>query len=213
MYQDEPGPDSIPEEPVVQPANAPLSEPDGELPDLSDHQQRVEQVAYLLGRGYSSVKISYLVRRQYRISKTCAYNWIRSARELLVQSLNVDPLHLIADQCEFLHGIMSGEDRIVRFGPADDEGNQAERLVKGPTYQEKIAASAELSRLLGLHQPTKIALTDQAGAPISLHDLILQAESERKVQVIDDDFIDAQFARLPSPSGGNGEDREEKNRG
>ena len=174
------------------------------MPELTERQGRVELVAHLLLRNYPVIFIVRRLREKYGIARRTAYNLVQDAQREIAEHPGVhDPASLRAQQAARLEVIASAEDRVIVETGKD--GVSHSHVVKGPSHGEKVAAIAEYNKLFGLHQPTKVALTDPQGKGISLHDIVVQVEEGRRTQVIDTSWVKEEVAKLPAPSGNGGE--------
>ncbi len=175
------------------------------LAPLTVTEQRANEIANLLSRGYSSPNIVRALMKQHGISRAQVYSALPRAKEILRESTEHNLQDLIAIQVGRLEHIISGRDEVVL--KTDDAGKQHSHVVEGPSHRDKISAIAELSKLLGLNQPTKVAMTTPDGsASVSLTSIIMNIEENRRATVVDVASIDDAVLALPNEVAGPSSD-------
>ncbi len=176
------------------------------LEPLTVVEQRAVEIANLLSRGYSQPNIVHALVQKHKVHRSEIYKALPRAKEILRESTEHDLVDLIAIQVGRYEHIMSARDEVV-LTRDEKTGEVIDRhVIEGPSHRDKIAAIDSLCRLLGLNQPTKVALTQADGSSVSLLSIIMNVEAKRRAPVIDVASIDTTMLALPKPSGGENED-------
>ncbi len=162
---------------------------------LTLFEQRAVDIANLLSRGYTKRNIVIALVSRYSVNESEIYRAFPRAKEILRESTEHDLGDLIAIQLGRLEHIISARDELI---VKVVDGIQHEHVIPGPSHRDKIAAIAEVNKLLGLHQPVKIAMTTPDGnSSVSLLSIIMNIEEGSRARVVDVSSIDATMLALP----------------
>ncbi len=150
----------------------------------NDWDERLGWISEQLATGTPQFRLVPLICERFGCHRATAYRWSDRARAEMARALDRPTAELVCQQVMRLEKIIDAE---------------------GTSASAKIAAISELNKLLGLHQPTKVAFTDPQDRSVSLLEVVQGVEERRRAPVIDARWIDETMAALPDLTAGGGD--------